>query len=132
MAEHDQQQGVAQSREPELGGEHIAEHPHGEGPLVLTFPKVPAGAQLVGHAGSPDWGLKMAKRAAPVQLSVSLWDAGGREVGVGRTFDLPHRTGWVPLAVDTGAAAGQAVDVRVEIRSDDASRREFMFDLWVR
>ncbi len=112
--------------------EGVWAHPHGEGPLVLTFPKVPAGAQLVGHAGSPDWGLKMAKRAAPVQLSVSLWDAGGREVGVGRTFDLPHRAGWVPLAVDTGAAAGQAVDVRVEIRSDDASRREFMFDLWVR
>jgi hypothetical protein len=112
--------------------EGIWAHPHSGGPLVMTFPKVPLGSRLVGHAGVPDHGFVLAKKAPPIRVRVLVAGESAQGIpAVDQTFEIPHQPGWASLSVDTSALAGRTVDLRVEVSSDSGRRREFVYDLWV-
>jgi len=101
-------------------------HPHEGGPLVLAYTGVPLSARLRGHAGIPDYGVRIGKGAGPVEARIVV--DGLPEPA---TFSIPHRAGWVPLEVDTHALAGQRRDVRLEVRAASGKQRAFVVGLWV-
>jgi hypothetical protein len=105
----------------------VLAHPHKGGPLRITYPKVPFGGRLRGHAGLTDWGVRMAKRKpAPVEIRVGV--GGG---GPSATWVVPHRAGWHEIDLDTSALRGTSGEVVVEIRSDSGVERQFLYGLWV-
>ena len=103
-------------------------HPHRGGPLLLRFPDVPLGHALVGHAGIPDYSLKLGRGEPPVRLRISL-------VGVDAAAldqEIPFEPGWVPLRLDTSALAGQTGEVVVEVGGAASGKESgFVFNLWV-
>ncbi len=120
--------GLAGERSGSVYREGIWAHPNGHGWLEARFPGVPLGTRLVGHAGIPDFPLRLAKGKGypPVRLAVEIH---GKAIA---TIEVPYRPGWVDLDIDTSAWKGSDAEVVVKVSGGSGDAQTgFSWDLWV-
>lgn len=96
-----------------------AHPPHG-GMLVLAWDHVALGSSLRVGGGVDD--AAFLRRGAPIEVRVSI---DGSEV---TELDVPVSHEWIERTVEVPGGSG-AHDVRIEVRSDETSRRDLCLDL---
>ena len=102
--------------------------PVGDATVVIDYPAVPLGRELVVATGLHDvWMRKAAKGAVDLRVVIAGASVPASVTGAPQpVIEATNDSGWLLTHIDTSAYAGRVVDVRFEITSPAPYQRHFV------